>query len=87
MKTKVIDVLDSICEEIDAYVKDDYSGRGMFGRQCLAVSVPEFIPFLERAAKNGLTGAKIDNLGLGYVIYWPKYDKDSEIVLIEDRNE
>jgi hypothetical protein len=63
-----------------------YSGRGMFGAQCLAVTFDRDVSeteivaeAMEQAAlvgtnsivKNAVKGARTDNMGLGTVLYWP----------------
>lgn len=56
-----------------------YSGRGMYGRRCVAVDVPSGASMLELGYALGLRGvdpsefgeAKTDNMGLGIVVYWP----------------
>lgn len=45
-----------------------YSGRGMFGRACLAFSTPCPNYALSRA---GMPGARTDSLGHETIIYWP----------------
>jgi len=53
-----------------------YSGRGMFGVKCMAIVGTNSTAIIERAAFLGLTGAKIDNMGLDYVVYWPQIQPD-----------
>lgn len=84
MKIKVIDALESICDQVDnTSVNDKYSGRGMFGRTCLGISADTYINIIELAAQKGVTGAKIDNLGMGYIVYWPRFTEESEIDEVE----
>jgi len=76
----VTDILEDIQDEIfDSKVIYDYSGRGMFGRECVAISTSLPITVVEQAAIRGLIGAHFDSLGMGSVVYWPKYNKESEI--------
>ena len=54
-----------------------YSGRGMFGKTCLAVHAPgegALQDICYEAGEAGITvpRASIDSLGKGVVIYWPK---------------
>lgn len=80
MKIKVYDILESICDSIDnSSVYDNYVGRGMFNRKCLGISTDHYIKVIELAAQNGITGAKFDQLGMGYIVYWPQYNEESEI--------
>ena len=52
-------------EELGYEVRD-YSGRGMFGRECPSVTVENYLDFI---AEMGLKGLKVDNMGLQYVVY------------------
>lgn len=47
-------------------IRFDYSGRGMFGRQCPAVYLDQ-----DEIGSFGCKGAKRDDLGKGEVIYMP----------------
>jgi hypothetical protein len=87
MKAKVIDLLEDVCNcaPCDTSVYDNYSGRGAFGRKCLGISCDRFIPIIELAAQRGIKGAQYDQLGHGYIVYWPKYNEESEIDLVELR--
>jgi hypothetical protein len=64
----------TIAERNDWRVRLNYSGRGMYGKTCLAVigESPEDI-----IATVGIQGAKIDNMGLDYIVYWPNISNDS----------
>lgn len=65
-------ILNSTLDIIDAIFNRElqprsYSGRGMYGRECVACS-------LERGSDlEGLprAGAFVDQLGRGYIVYWP----------------
>ncbi len=52
-------------EELGYEVKQ-YSGRGMFGRECPSVTVENYLDFI---AEIGMKGLKVDNMGLQYVVY------------------
>ncbi|MFN3886118.1 MAG: hypothetical protein ACK4MG_04095 [Aquabacterium sp.] len=45
-----------------------YSGRGMFGRCCLAFSTPYPSDVI---ARSGIPGARTDSLGREAIVYWP----------------
>lgn len=47
-------------------VREDYSGRWMFGRKCPAVVVDNVNDFI---AEIGMKGLKWDNMGLMFVVY------------------
>ena len=51
-----------------------YSGRFMFGKECVAVSIDRFGEHILPR------GYKTDTLGLGYIVYWPsvKWDGDDD---------
>lgn len=62
------------------YETRPYSGRGMFGKTCLAVTVDDLtgaafdIRFRLGAHSHEIWpngSAKWDNLGRGFIIYWP----------------
>lgn len=44
----------------------EYSGKGMYGRECPAVVVPNILDFVSEI---GMKGLKSDNMGLDYVVY------------------
>lgn len=46
-----------------------YSGRGMFGRYCVAITVEQHEPVPDRLPG----GYSSDSLGLGRVLYWPNF--------------
>ncbi len=86
MKIKVIDLLEEVCNEVyNTSVYENYSGRNMFGRECLGISCDNYIRVIEKAARKGLEGATYDQLGTGYIVYWPTFNKESEIDAVELR--
>ena len=48
------------------YEVREYSGRCMYGRQCPGVTVDNPNDFI---AEMGMTGLRIDNMGLKYIVY------------------
>lgn len=64
-----------------AEIMPPYSGRGMFGKTCLAIDLGDMTDALEfisdLTAEDPEVGrylashARFDSLGMGYVIYWP----------------
>lgn len=48
-------------------VRYDYSGRGMYGKQCPAVYLKR-----DQVGDFGFKGASSDSMGLGQVIYCPR---------------
>ena len=67
-----------------------YSGRAMYGKQCVAVVVEDVVPFVaefafwlgERSGAGDATehylytlkNARADNMGLSTVMYWPSVE-------------
>jgi hypothetical protein len=62
-----------IAELADTYgaFRSDYSGRGMFGAQCVGIVTSEPMTVIKEAAARGIRGAKTDDMGLQTIIYWP----------------
>jgi hypothetical protein len=58
-------------------VRNDYSGRGMFGKLCLGVvgSMPELDALLNQV-KGANEGLCKDNMGLGFIYYWPSINTE-----------
>lgn len=63
--TNVLDLIDAIANRELTPVP--YSGRNMYGRECVACSVPRGSD-MEGLPK---AGAVVDQLGLDYIVYWP----------------
>lgn len=63
----------------EGYVPRAYSGRGMFGEQCVAITVADWALAamdmsdspLPRGGKAMLREARTDSLGMRTVVYWP----------------
>jgi len=53
-------------ESLGHEVDPSYSGRGMYGRVCPAVRTKNPDDFI---AEMGMKGLKVDQMGLGYVVY------------------
>lgn len=66
-----VEAVRKTASEIDGRVESKYSGRGMFGKTCYGIVCDDRIQCIETAAANGLKGAKVDQLGKGYIVYWP----------------
>lgn len=86
-------------EDAISYVDGDaemysYSGRGMFGKQCLGINFNgmsdafRFALLIEddRLAIV-LSEPRFDNMGLGIVIYWPNVEAPEGIGEDEDEDE
>lgn len=75
-----IEVIEEVADIVDGSVKTDYSGRGMNGRTCYGVYTRgDAETVQEEAAERGLKGASVDQLGKGYIVYWPKIVGESEV--------
>ncbi len=71
---KLYDIL-----EDEGFEPRSYSGRGMFGRNCVSVhsSEDESVSLWQLAASLAaydIPEPITDQLGLGYVYYWPSYE-------------
>jgi len=57
--------------EVGGTVREDYSGRHMYGSMCYGVVCDNVNECIEMAATHGLRGARIDSMGMRSIIYWP----------------
>ena len=51
--------------------RSDYSGRGMYGKLCCAITCDYAIAVIEICAQKGIKGAMVDDMGKGQIVYWP----------------
>ena len=64
----------------DARICRDYSGRGMFGETCIGLICPNSEEGrLAAAGALGFRGARRDNMGRDWIIYWPDLKPDSKL--------
>ncbi len=67
-QTKAIEMMNAVSDDgYEAEVRDDYSGRGMYGKETHAV-VTDASP-VTFAAIVGTDSFRADSMGLGYVYY------------------
>ncbi|MDF7809314.1 hypothetical protein P4E94_17855 [Pontiellaceae bacterium B12219] len=66
-----IEALHEVAEIIEGEIRDDYSGRGMYGQKCYGIDCYNPIECVEQAAIHGITGANYDQMGRQYIVYWP----------------
>ena len=66
-----IEALKRIAEAVHNGRYKEYSGRGMYGKYCASVYCDDGYEVIELAAQAGVTGARTDSMGRGYVVYWP----------------
>ena len=57
--------------EIGGRVRFAYSGRYMYGRECMGIVHDDVNETIEAGARHGLRAARADNMGLSFIIYWP----------------
>lgn len=69
--TNMLAAIEAIARDVDGEVYRHYSGRAMYGSQCLGVVCPYASEAIEAAARRGITGARTDSMGRDYIVYWP----------------
>ena len=72
-----IEALNEVADIIGGEIRDDYSGRGMYGRRCYGIECVDPVPCIEHAASQGVMGANYDQMGLQYIVYWPRIGNES----------
>ncbi len=50
---------------------ESYSGRFMYGKSCLGFDTDDPDAVREEVVKAGYSLGCLDNMGLGYIVYWP----------------
>jgi hypothetical protein len=68
--------LQATAKEVNGELRFDYSGHGMFGRTCYGIVCEDIFQCVEIAASNGLRGAKYDDMGRQFIVYWPHISDD-----------
>ena len=66
-----VGVINEIAETVNGEVRTNYSGRGMFGATCYGIVCANTLYCIEEAASRGIKGARTDNMGKQYIVYWP----------------
>lgn len=74
---------ETLVYDIDGEIYEDYSGRGMFGKSCLGITVENLEKSLFKLGKESLNydfyqeleWFRTDNMGRSYIIYFPKIQK------------
>lgn len=51
-------------------LRENYSGRGMYGSTCYGIVTDDPDGLVERAVELGLKGACTDSMGLSTIVYW-----------------
>ena len=52
-------------------MRKSYSGRFMFGESCLGFDTDDPDAVREAVVKAGYGMGRLDNMGLGWIVYWP----------------
>jgi hypothetical protein len=94
-KQEIHQAIYDACSQISRSVSP-YSGRGMYGKECLALVclhplataidiAAEMAPSMLEAALPTLREARIDSLGTGMVMYWPQIEWQADWSEGEDK--
>lgn len=72
-----VETFERLADEVNGDVRYDYSGRSMYGRECMGITVDQdnFMRVIELAGSMGIFGATYDSMGMGMIVYWPKYQE------------
>lgn len=73
-----IEFLERLADRVGGQLDRSYSGRGMYGKRCYGIVLPEagelVYRVMESAAREGFSAARTDSLGLGTIVYWPNME-------------
>lgn len=72
-------ILKELADDVGGRLCSDYSGRGMFGRECVGIVTDSPMHVIEKAAARGVRGFRTDNMGLDTIVYWPSVKKPEEM--------
>lgn len=89
---KIIEIIEDFCLECGFDFREDYSGRGMYGRKCVGFVLGADVDLLlvlveltELLIDNGIeyVSEKLgaicqDNMGTGTIVYFPRLKKVNE---------
>lgn len=63
----------------DCEFREDYSGRGMYGKTCVGFVVDDVFEIKYRVRDRGIKAkACEDNMGLSYIVYYPSISYPTE---------
>lgn len=70
------DLFNAIAGDVsgECEVRSNYSGQGMYGRQCYGIVTDQPTAVIEMAASYGVFGAQTDSMGRDTIVYWPSPD-------------
>ncbi len=94
LTTEQIETIQDLASEIDGAELRSYSGRGMYGKQCLGIdmdSMADAFRFALMVEDEDLTVALsnpcFDSMGLGIIVYFPNVEAPEGIDDDEDDDE
>lgn len=94
LTTEQIETIQYLASEIDGAELRSYSGRGMYGKQCLGIdmdSMADAFRFALMVEDENLTFALsnpcFDSMGLGIIVYFPNVEAPEGIDDDEDDDE
>ena len=72
MNDNLINAIQDVASDVNGDVRDDYSGRGMMGRECYGIACDNDVECVRLAGKYNLPTPRVDHLGKRYIVYWPR---------------
>ena len=66
-------ILQEVADTIGGRLRTSYSGRCMYGAECLGIDCDNANECIEEAASRGIRGGSRDSMGMGYIVYWQQY--------------
>lgn len=73
-KTPTLADFRQLADDVDGEVYEGYSGRGMYGKECIGVVCDNSVHCIEKAAARGIMGAVVDSMGRQQIVYWPRHN-------------
>ena len=82
----IIDLITETAERLDISVRDDYSGRGMYGRYCIGITgdLSDLVRLVSRVIEDAeeevpeLANIASDSMGYDKIFYWPSLETAPE---------
>lgn len=66
------EILEELAANEGWNLRQNYSGRGMYGETCVGIVTDAPMDCIEGAVSRGIRGARTDSMGLSTIVYWPK---------------
>ncbi len=84
----MITVIETLADDLGGTVRYGYSGRGMYGKECLGIVIPypsEWIEIVNERSEDlfsddvwcELERYSMDSMGLDSIVYWPNISVDN----------